>query len=990
MDDKKKRKTEEPFEPSETRSEEAESTSFSCVSVKSDRSMFNPLNFGAENMKHQVIGETTTCSVCEKVLKDWDHSDPPVKQLCAECGAHYKHETNEASRDIITRTKKNLKQAMQKKFALTSEGNGDEKSSLNSVYTSLHVTAHEREGPDEEHPLRQMERKLRRRSSCESSVRLSDIFTPSPDTRVRTALTKGVAGIGKSFAVHKFILDWAEERTNQELEFIFCLAFRELNLSGGETSLHLLLTEFHPVLSNLKDPLSYVQSEMLVVLDGLDESRLQLDFNSSKVVRSVEAVAPMGDLLVNLIQGNILPHAHLWITSRPAASAQIPAKFIDAVTEIRGFSDAQKEEYFRRRFRHDSCLAERIISQVQSSPSLSIMCQIPVFCWISTMLFEEVFTGADRDTIPQTLTEMMAHFLLAQTKHRSRKYDAHAEENNQTLLERHREFLLKLGKLAFVHLQENKLIFYEGDLEECGLDVKEVSVYSGFYNAVLRKEDLFSQRKVFFFVHLTIHEFFAALFVYECLMEQNTPELCSFLGLKDPHCGLPVLDLLKKIVAKVMEKKNGHLDFFLRFLLGLMIKQNRRVLQGLLTSPDPIEDTDKKTLTYLKSIRRKTVSPDGCISLFQAMVEMRDHKVKDEIQEYLTLTDRSNTDLPPLYCSALAYMLQVSKDHLEVLDLKSYNTSDEGRRRLIPAVKISRKAILTDCRVTSEWVEHLAFALRFSHSALRNLDLSNNDLMDSGVGLLCSGLSDRRCRLDTLGLSGCQVTETGCRHLSSALRSNPSHMKELDLSYNHPGEAGEKILTDLKNDPENVLSSLNLEHAGSHRMKPGFQKYGCELTLDPSAAQQNLRLSVGNRKVTWVEDEHAPSSPSVQVLCEQGLRGRCYWEVKVSGPLSVGVRYRGADTAEMGHSDRSWSLVCSSEGHRVQHNNVRVSVSSCGWRSSWVGVYLDWPAGTLSFYRVSSDSQVHLHTFRTAFTEPVYAAVELQPHSSAFFSPPAH
>ncbi|KAI3375541.1 hypothetical protein L3Q82_003865 [Scortum barcoo] len=532
----------------------------------------------------------------------------------------------------------------------------------------------------------------------------------------------------------------------------------------------------------------------MVILDGLDESRLQLDFEN-KPVTSVSEVTSVGNVLVNLIQGNLLPHAKVWITSRPAAANQIPAKFVDMVTEIRGFSDPQKEEYFKRRFSPDLTLANRIISHIRSSQTLDIMCQIPIFCWISAVLFQEIFGVDEKAETPQTLTEMMAHFLFAQTKRRSRKYDKKTEENNERLLKKHREFLLKLSKLAFVQLQKNNLIFYDEDLEDCGIDITEATIYSGFCTAVFREEQVFSQKKVFFFVHLTIQEFFAALFVYDCFTNKNTKELGSFLDLKDKEHTL--LDLVKMTVDKVSEKKNGHLDFFLRFLLGLMVESNRRVLQGLLTSPDTSQETDKKILTHLRAIRRKALSPDSCINLFQTMVEMRDHKVKDEIQEYLKLSDRSKTELTPLHCSALAYMLQVSKDDLDELDMKSYNTSDEGRRRLIPAVRISRKAIL----------------------------------------------------------SGCLVTETGCAYLASALKSNPSHLMELDLSYNNPGDSGEKLLTELRNDSHYMLSNLSLAQGGSHRMKPGLKKYALDLTFDPNSAHKNLLLSEDKRKVTWVEEE---------------------------------------------------------------------------------------------------------------------------------------
>ncbi|XP_022616808.1 NACHT, LRR and PYD domains-containing protein 3-like isoform X4 [Seriola dumerili] len=775
------------------------STSPSILSMKSDKSRGMPMNFGNENPERS----------------DWDQSDSQAAEPCLKKPRQDpEYQRDDTGDTRLLKAKKKLKEAMKKRCTSISEGNGDQQSSLNKIYTELYITTGESEGPQAEHEFGHLERK-ETEASPEGTVSLSDIFKPLPGKEKlhRTVLTKGSAGIGKSFSVQKLILDWAEEKENQDIDFVFYLAFKEMNLSTDTKSLDKLLTEFHPALKSLNGSTDYVKTNVLVILDGLDESRLQLDFENNKTVTSVSEVTSLSNLLSNLIQGNLLPNAKLWITSRKVAANQIPAKYVDMVTEIRGFNESQKEEYFRKRFSDDLTLADRIISHIQSSASLDIMCQIPIFCWISSVLFQDVFSGDGKAETPQTLTEMMAHFLFVQTKRRSRKYDQKkTKKKEENLLKTHREFLLKLGKLAFVHLQKNNLIFYEEDLENCGIDINEASIHSGFCTTVLREEELFSQRKVFFFVHLTIQEFFAALYVYDCFTNKNTTELSNFLDVKDKEHTL--LDLLKMTVDKVLEKKNGHLVYFLRMLFGLMVETNRRVLQGLLTSPDPSQDTEKKILTYLKSIRRKTLSPDNCISLFQTMVEMRDQKVKDEIQEYLMLEDRSKTKLTPMHCSALAYMLQVSKDDLDVLDLKTYNTSDEGRRRLIPAVKSSRKAILADCKVTKEWVEHLAFDLKFPNTPLRELDLSNNDLKDEGVKLLCAGLSSQCCKLEILRLSGCMVTETACCFLASALKSNPSHLRELDLSYNHPGDSGVKLLLELKDDPQYKLSILNVEHGG--------------------------------------------------------------------------------------------------------------------------------------------------------------------------------
>lgn len=583
---------------------------------------------------------------------------------------------------------KDLKEELRKKYTLATEDN--EGAGQKRIYSDLLITTAENEGPHEEHTFRSMKFNREIQPWQNSTVNIIDIFKPLPGQKEspRTVLMKGVAGIGKSFTVQKFIREWVKDRANQDTHFVFCLAFREVNLITENTSLYDLLMKFHPALKDLIKSEDFDKTAIIMILDGLDESRFQLDFKN-KIITSVTDKTSVSNLFANLIQGNLLPNAKLWITSRPAATSQIPAEHIDFVTEIRGFSDPQKEEYFKQRFSDDPDLADRIISHIRSSQSLDIMCQIPIFCWIAAVLFKDIFGVQEKAEIPQTLTEMMAYFLFTQTKRRNRKFEREIDEGER-LLKTHREFFLKLGKLAFVELQKNNLIFYYKHLEDHGIDIKEATIYSGFCNAFLRDESVSPQENVYFFVHLTIQEFFAALFVYDCLINNNPKELGGFLSLKDKEHN--VLDLLKRIVNKVLEKQNGHLNYFLRFLLGLMVETNQRVLRGLLTQQDSSQETDKKILTYIKVLRRKAVSPDFCISLFQTMVEMRDRKVKDEIQEYLKSND-SEKELSALQCSALAYMLLVSREDLDVLDLKSYNTSEEGRRRLIPVVRTSKKAM---------------------------------------------------------------------------------------------------------------------------------------------------------------------------------------------------------------------------------------------------------------------------------------------------------
>ncbi|XP_040911488.1 NLR family CARD domain-containing protein 3-like, partial [Toxotes jaculatrix] len=704
------------------------------------------------------------------------------------------------------------------------DGTGSE-TLLNRIYTELYITEGQSEEVNTQHEVRQLEKASKMETLHDTPIKCHDIFKALPDQqrRIRVVLTNGVAGVGKTFSVQKFTLDWAEGSENQDISLLVLLSFRELNLiKEKKYSLLRLLHVFHPTLKKVTAEKLAV-CKVLFIFDGLDESRLSLDFRNREVVSDVSQKSSVNVLLTNLIQGNLLPSALVWITSRPAAANQIPPACVDRVTEVRGFTDAQKEEYFRRRA-SDEELSRRIISHIKTSRSLHIMCQIPVFCWISATVLEHMLTTEQRGELPKTLTDLYSHFLLVQTKRKKHKYDEGHETSPQELTKADRKVLRKLGRLAFKHLEKGNIMFYQEDLEQCGLDVTEALVYSGVCTEIFKRESVIFQKTVYCFVHLSIQEFLAAVYMFHCYTERKTRELRTFLG-KDykywdskpsKHFGnnnssytfLNVL--LSDAMEKSLQSKNGHLDLFVRFLHGLSLESNQRLLGGLLGQTENRPEIIQRAINNLKEMNRSYISPDRSINIFHCLMEMNDRSVHQEIQEFLKSENRSEKRLSEIHCSALAYVLQMSEEVLDELDLKKYNTSEEGRRRLIPAVWNCRKAVLSSCSLSEISCASLASALKSNPSHLRHLDLSVNKLQDSGVKLLCGFLESPQCRLKTLRLSSCSLSEISCASLASALKSNPSHLRYLDLWGNNLQDSGVKLLCGSLESPHCRLETLRL------------------------------------------------------------------------------------------------------------------------------------------------------------------------------------
>ncbi|XP_053540607.1 NACHT, LRR and PYD domains-containing protein 12 isoform X5 [Ictalurus punctatus] len=828
--------------------ERSDSPEPSCVSMRSDGSITRLIHFkdrdSTTDLRLQKDSDTTHSNLLESIFKELEHKVisllknelkrfkkllSPDYPACSEREVEDEEDQSSVREGVLKITlhflknmnltdlantlqnklvsvhQRELKSTLREKCKRINEGISQPGSSalLNEIYTDLYITEGWSGDVNNEHEVRQIETASRRPAAQETPIKCNDLFK---DKSIRRVLTKGVAGIGKTVSVQKFILDWTEGKANQDVFFMFPLPFRELNLMKQEhLSLMDLLHHFFPEIKELR-LIDCEINKVLFIFDGLDECRLPLNFQKNERLCDVTESASVDVLLTNLIKGNLLPSALLWITSRPGAANQIPPECVDQVTVVRGFSDLQKEEYFRKRI-SDQSLANKIISHMKSSRSLYIMCHIPVFCWISATVLERMLGEAERGEIPKTLTQMFTHFLIFQIKHKDQMYHQKCCPDPQQT----RASILALGKLAFQQLEKGNLIFYEEDLRECGIDVREVSVYSGVCTQIFREEFELHLGKVFSFVHLSVQEFLAALYAFLSFINKKTAKQQTW---SDLFTKSDMSDFLRSAVDKALQSENGHLDLFLRFVLGLSLESNQTLLRDLLPQTGSSSHSKQETVEYIKKKIRENPSPENSINLFHCLNELNDHSLVQEVQHYLNRRDSwcvGEDRLSPAQWSALVFVLLTSEEDLDEFVLRNYQISDECVLGMMPVLKAARKADLSPCNLKEDACRPLSSVLSSPSSSLRELDLKcNYTLRDSGLKLLSPGLESPHCTLEILNLRECMLTEESCRVLSSVLRSNSSRLRELDLSENKLQDSGVTLLSAGLENPHCTLEILRL------------------------------------------------------------------------------------------------------------------------------------------------------------------------------------
>ncbi|XP_038239014.2 NACHT, LRR and PYD domains-containing protein 3-like [Dermochelys coriacea] len=570
-----------------------------------------------------------------------------------------------------------------------------------------------------------------------------------------SVMVSGVAGVGKTTLVQKFIFDWATGKHYQKFAFVFFFKFRDV--SEEKMSLESLICQKYPSLQDrlpriLEDP-----EKLLFIFDGLDESKTDLKLSrggSQELCMNPGDVKPVTVIVASLLKQTLLKGCSVLLTSRPIKLTSLEAGVFHRVASIVGFLSKERERYFSMFF-GDERVSREAFAYVRDSQVLYTLCYNPSYCWITCTALKSCFiTRAGRpQPTPKTVTQLFVNYVTHIMAN-------HTQERPEP--QRMRDTLVNVGWLAEYGLTYRTLVFQPHCLQV--FNVEFSPFLSGFLVENPKTDD--SAQVTYSFLHLTIQEFFAALLHY--------------LDYKE--------DKFRDTMAKARSCKEGDYEIFSRFLAGLSHPATKMPLEKYMGKFSA--EATRKVIECLSEMNYEELQsredPEGkrrLMNLLNLLFESRNSQLVREVLGKDADMDFSELYLMPVDCTVLAYVLSCCEE-IQRLTLDSCFIQNEGLERLRPELH-----------------------------RVRELSLSDNELKDDSMKNICSVLKHPNCRLEDLSLGQNMFTEASCTALSSALKENQT-LFSLDLTRNKVQNTGLSALLEVLETPQCKIQKLVLQENG--------------------------------------------------------------------------------------------------------------------------------------------------------------------------------
>ncbi|XP_015232786.1 PREDICTED: NACHT, LRR and PYD domains-containing protein 12-like [Cyprinodon variegatus] len=597
---------------------------------------------------------------------------------------------------------------------------------------------------------------LQHKSGVQRKIAPAELFSkPNGKRPVKKVLVTGVAGIGKTVLVQKMLFDFGGNKEHLTFDFVIHMSFRDLNLINKPTNFRELVLRKNKHLSKELDHIFTNDDQLLIILDGFDEFRHYRSCDTDVFVTEPEEDAEVKEILGSLLQGELLPNASVMLTSRPTAITHIPVGCIDRYVLIAGFTLTEVQDFFLRYFQ-DAAVADRMFSMVSANELMLTLCYIPAFCYIVCCILNESKDLCGES--PKTMTDIYVQYLVALLhSHAQPRTDTCPEDQGQAKIKQLSEIVIKLGRLAYRKLMEHQTLFYGSDKDLAGLE--GCSLVSTFLDKTVAQEPGCTE-EVFSFAHLTVQEFFAAL--YCAVTDEPLPDAIQYSE----------------------NQNNEHLDLFSRFLSGIFSDRNSNFLLrqvGLCCQEEKVLMYRRKIITDLTTLCENGAHILNCL---HCLFEQQDPSMVTETLPESLRVNVSDETLSQMDHNAIKYFFTITENKvLSELDLTGTKVNADSLRDIQPFLHRCQKLWLGENNLDMDAVQVIADVLKVSEQ-IAYLGLGWTNIGDDELEALCTAIRVRK-KVKELWLEGNRVSHRGLLSLADL---TPNPLQTIVLIWNNLNE----------------------------------------------------------------------------------------------------------------------------------------------------------------------------------------------------------